>query len=119
MIDLEEPADRKLYTRVTRSINEIEAEIKRLGYWSAEPLPEAAYRFQAAFAMDTMTFVQWLQFVFITRVRDILAKQGTFPLQSMVGVQAMREFDGNEDASRLVSLLAQFDELFDRRKYPI
>jgi len=32
MIDLEEPADRKLYTRVTRSIDEIEAEIKRLGY---------------------------------------------------------------------------------------
>ena len=64
MIDPEEPADWKLYTRVTRSIDEIQAEIKRIGYWSTEPLPEAAYRFQAAFAMDTMTFVRWLQFVF-------------------------------------------------------
>jgi len=113
MIDPEEPADRKLYARVTRSINEIEAEIKRIGYWSSEPLPESTYRFQAAFAMDTMTFVQWLQFVFIPRVRDIIAQHGTFPSQSMVGVQAMREFDGDEDASRLVSLLTEFDELFD------
>ncbi len=104
----------KLYAHVARSIDEIEAEIKRTGYWSSEPLPEAAYQFQAAFAMDTMTFVQWLQFVFIPRVRDILATQGTFPSQSMVGVQAMREFDGDEDASRLVSLLTEFDELFDR-----
>ena len=103
-----------LYARVARSLDEIEAEIKRIGYWSAEPLPKAAYQFKAAFAMDTMTFVQWLQFVFIPRVRDILAKQGTFPSQSLVGVQAMREFDGDEDASRLVSLLSQFDELFNR-----
>jgi uncharacterized protein YqcC (DUF446 family) len=109
----------KLYARVAHAIDEIEAEIKRIGYWSTEPLPEAAYQFQAAFAMDTMTFVQWLQFVFIPRVRDILAKQGTFPLQSMVGVQAMREFDGDEDASRLVLLLTKFDELFGRRRNPL
>ena len=102
------------YPPVAHAIDEIEAEIKRIGYWSAEPLPEAAYQFKAAFAMDTMAFVQWLQFIFITRVRDIIAKREAFPSQSMVGVQAMREFDGDEKASKLVSLLCRFDELFSR-----
>jgi uncharacterized protein YqcC (DUF446 family) len=94
-------------------IDEIEAEIKHIGYWSGRPMPEPAYQFQAAFAMDTMTFVQWLLFVFIPRVRDLIAHQEKLPSESMVGVQAMREFDGDETAERLVSMQSKFDELFN------
>ncbi len=80
--------------------------------WSAGPLPEEAYNFKQAFGMDTMAFSQWLQYIFIPRVHQIIEKHEEFPTQSMVGVQAMREFDGEPQASRLVSLLSEFDDLF-------
>ena len=96
-------------------IAEIEAEMKRTGYWSTQPLPAEAYDFRQAFAMDTMAFPQWLQFVFIPRVRQIIDEQGAFPSQSMVGTQAIREFDGDVNAEQLVSLLNDFDRLFDRQ----
>jgi uncharacterized protein YqcC (DUF446 family) len=91
----------------------IETEMKRIGFWQAEPLGPAQYNFQRAFAMDTMAFSQWLQFIFIPRVNEIIASEGQFPEQSMVGAQAVREFDSYPEASDLIRLLSEFDALFN------
>jgi uncharacterized protein YqcC (DUF446 family) len=99
-----------LYQQVEQRLSVIEAEMKKIGYWQEAPLPPEAYNFQLAFAMDTMAYSQWLQFVFIPRVRSILKSHGDFPSSSSVGTQALREFDGNPDADQLVSLLCSFDE---------
>lgn len=101
-----------LHSQVAKAISEIEAEMKDIGYWAATPLPPEAYDFHEAFAMDTMAFSQWLQFVFVPRVNQIIEDREEFPSVSMVAVQAMREFDGQEEADRLVELLSEFDALF-------
>lgn len=108
------PSQNRL-ANVRKIIAEIEAEMKRKGYWSTQPLPAEAYDFRQAFAMDTMAFSQWLQFVFIPRVRQILEEQRAFPARSMVGTQAIREFDGDANAAQLISLLNDFDRLFDKQ----
>ena len=100
------------YTTVENKLNEIEAELKRIGYWRDEPLPPEMYEFTQAFAMDTMPFAYWLEFIFIPRVRSIIEEQGQFPAGSMVGTQAIREFDGDHDAAGLVTMLCEFDDLF-------
>jgi len=112
MPDLHPLSDR--FERVERIIGEIEEEMKRIGYWRAEPLPDEAYQFQQAFALDTMTFAQWLQFILIPRVHKLLDEKSIFPERSMIGTQAIREFDGDEKASRLVQLLNEFDMLFNK-----
>jgi prolyl-tRNA editing enzyme YbaK/EbsC (Cys-tRNA(Pro) deacylase)/uncharacterized protein YqcC (DUF446 family) len=101
------------YARAASLAAEIEAELKAIGCWSEEQLPEEAFDFRQAFAMDTMAFSQWLQFVLLPRVHQIIAERDEFPTHSMVGVQAMREFDGDARADRLVSLLNEFDGLFN------
>jgi uncharacterized protein YqcC (DUF446 family) len=100
------------YGPVQTKIAAIEAEMKRLGWWQDQPLKPEQYDFHQAFAMDTLTFTQWLQFIFIPRVNDIIASQGVFPDHSMVATQAVREFDGIGEASNLVRLLSEFDALF-------
>ncbi len=101
--------------RARAAIDGIEAEMKRLGYWSDAPLPEAAYAFRRAFAQDTMSFGQWLQFVLIPRVHEIIEQRGEFPRASMVGAQAVREFDGDEHAETLIRLLNEFDRLIESK----
>ncbi len=103
-----------LYNNVKRIIEEIETEMKQTGYWSDEPLPENACQFRQAFAMDTMPFSQWVQFIFIPRVRSIIVEKSSFPKNSMVGTQALREFGGDEAGSKLVSLLIEFDKIINR-----
>lgn len=100
------------YQDVHIKLEEIVAEMKRIGYWQEEPLRPEQYDFRSAFAMDTMTFSQWLQFIFVPRVEQILDSQGTFPSRSQVGTQAIREWDGVPEAAHLVELLCAFDALF-------
>ena len=98
---------------VKQRIKEIGAEMKRIGFWQAKPLPQEAYDFHQAFAMDTMPFTSWLQFIFIPRVNQIIDSGGQFPKVSQVGAQAVREFDGVTEASELTQMLAEFDRLIE------
>ena len=106
---------RAVHTRAAEKLAAIEEEMKTIGVWSQEPLPETAYAFKRAFAADTMAFTQWIQFVLIPRVRSILEQGGDFPQGSMVGTQAVREFDGYDRAGRLCTLLSEFDALFNKQ----
>ena len=100
-----------LQQKVTKLAGEIEAEMRRIGMWTSEtPSPEQM-DFNEAFAMDTMSFSWWLQFVFLPRVHEAAAAN-RFPSSSSVATQAVREFDGEPNADRLLSLLSEFDALF-------
>ena len=97
---------------VVRYADRIEAEMRSIGFWQNEPLRPEQMEFTQAFALDTMTYAQWLQFVFLPRVREAAAAN-QFPSGSGVGTQAVREFDGSPEAGDLITLLAEFDALFD------
>jgi uncharacterized protein YqcC (DUF446 family) len=96
---------------VLAAAGRIEAELRRLGWWSATPPPDEAFDFAQPFAMDTLAFSQWLQWIFLPRVKEAAA-EGAFPASSHVAAQAVREFDGRPEASTLLELLADFDALF-------
>jgi uncharacterized protein YqcC (DUF446 family) len=99
--------------RVVAMVDAIEQEMRSIGAWQATPLEEEKYAFKQAFAMDTMSFLQWLQFIFLVRVRSLIESNGPFPSNSQVGVQARREFDGQAEAYSLADLLGEFDALFN------
>jgi uncharacterized protein YqcC (DUF446 family) len=100
------------YQTVDAKIAAIETEMKRIGMWQAEPLEPEQYDFRAAFGADTMAFEQWLEFIFIPHVREIIVTRGPFPSESHVAAQAVREFDTSGfDTARLQQLLQEFDDL--------
>ncbi|MBX9599784.1 MAG: YqcC family protein [Bryobacteraceae bacterium] len=88
---------------------EIEAELKRIGLWSSDPIPEDAYTYRGAFAMDTMSFEQWLQFVLLPSLREIAAENGRFPKATGFGQRAIIEFDGLDNGDRLIELLGELE----------
>ena len=91
----------------------IEAELRRIGAWQAEPPPGPAFDSEQAFFADTMTFYQWLQFVLLARLREIAATGGEFPRESEVGAYAVRELDGVAGAGPLIGLLSEFDDIVE------
>lgn len=100
---------------VEAKLNAIEAEMKRIGMWQARPLTADQLDFHAAFGGDKMAFEQWLQFIFISNVRDLIAANGKFPNHSQVADQAFREWrmwGDREGVDQLLELLNDFDALF-------
>ena len=100
------------YQTVDAKIAAIEIEMKRIGMWQDEPLKPEQYDFRSAFGADTMAFEQWLEFIFIPHVRDMIVTREPFPSESNVAAQALREFDTSGfDTARLQQLLQEFDDL--------
>jgi len=93
----------------------MEQELRAMGVWQAQPLPPEAFQSRRAFFGDTMSFYQWVQFVLLARIREIVAAGGSFPKQSQVGAYAVRELDGENEAAGLVSLLCEFDRFIEGR----
>ena len=89
----------------------LEAELKRLRWWTVQAPPPAAFEDMGAFGQGTLGFAQWIQFVLVSRIREIASERGEFPSGSEVGAYAVRELDGAPDADRLIQLLHKVDAL--------
>lgn len=102
-----------VHKEVEERIVEIQRAMRELGLWQSGSLPPDAYEFELPFGVDKLTFAQWLQFVFVPRVKTVVAAKGDFPNSSSVGTQAVRELDGVEGGDRLVELLCEFDRFIE------
>lgn len=98
--------------RLATLLNDIEAEMKRLDLWEAQPPPSRAFGSDAPFCFDTMAVTQWLQWVFIPRMRETLAMNLPLPAASQVAPVVELYFDDvGGERGELVVLLEAFDEL--------
>jgi uncharacterized protein YqcC (DUF446 family) len=68
---------------------DIEAELRQIGCWQAESPPPAALSSEQPFAVDTLNFAQWLQFIFIPRMRFLIDQQQGLP--GVSGIAPMAE----------------------------
>lgn len=98
-----------VYARALSYANQIAGELTKLNGGPVSAPPDEAFRSSTAFFADTMTFLQWLQFVLVPRIQQVVLQGGAFPSASSVGAYAARELDGMDEAGPLVSLLAEFD----------
>ncbi len=97
------------------ALGRIEAEMQRLGLWDVPVPNEAAIAAGGAFGTATMSFAQWLRWVFVPRVHDLLESGEALPHESHVAAQAAREWGHSPlsvDTGRLETLLSEFDALF-------
>ncbi|MEG0862248.1 MAG: YqcC family protein [Pseudomonas sp.] len=90
----------------------IEHELRVQGWWS-ETLPSAeALASTTPFAVDSMNFDQWLQFIFLPKMTEILEKGLALPNASGILVMAETVYaDRPEQSRELRRLLAEFDQL--------
>lgn len=102
-----------LYTQALAKADEIEAELKRLRRWESQRPPEEKFDNMGAFGSNTMPFEQWLQFVLIPRIHDIVKDQEEFPPESNLATYCIRSFDGNTEAGSLHQILFDLDDLIN------
>ncbi|MGH8540267.1 MAG: YqcC family protein, partial [Stenotrophobium sp.] len=104
--------------KIGQQLDLIEAEMKRIGYWSAEP-PDLQAKFASGEMQsytDAPSFELWLQQIFIPNARDGVASD-ELPEQSQVGLMALRQYEYQSSvpvAQQLLSLLNDFDDMVER-----
>src|SRR6478735_3224862 len=102
-----------LYKKVSAKATEIKAELKRLNRWQHEPMSAEKFENMGAFGSNTMAYEQWIQFVLLSRIQEIINERGEFPSDSNLSTYAIREFSGDYEASHLQDLLYDLDRIIN------
>jgi uncharacterized protein YqcC (DUF446 family) len=97
---------------VVEILMDIEKELRELQLWESEPPSAQALASTQPFAIDTLTFVQWLQFIFIPRLYVMVDNQLALPSVSGVAPMAEEYFKSqNLHSAPLIKHLYKMDQL--------
>ncbi|MEX6503985.1 YqcC family protein [Pseudomonas zhanjiangensis] len=90
----------------------IERELRVQGWWAETPPSPQALASEQPFCVDTLAFEQWLQWIFLPRMKTLVERGAALP--SVSGIQPMAEQVYGEQSERargLIRLLGEFDRL--------
>jgi uncharacterized protein YqcC (DUF446 family) len=101
------------HTKAAEILLEIEAEMRRISLWSEQKPADDKLSSELPFCYDTLAVEQWLQWIFIPRMRRILEQNLDLPTKCDIHPYA-EEFltDRAQDTVQLLALIKRFDELF-------
>lgn len=90
----------------------IERALRLQGLWSDQEMPETAVYSTEPFALDCLQLEEWLQWIFLPRMKTIL--EMNHPLPASSGIREMAEMvyaEKLQEVATLLEALEQFDQL--------
>jgi len=98
--------------RIADVLLEVEANLRISGKWEPEQPTEKALASDQPFCLDTLAFEQWLQWIFLPRMKEIVEHAHPLPIKSGIYEYA-EECLHNKDlqSSDLLTLIKRFDDL--------
>ena len=97
------------YTRIAALLMELEQIMRRDGLWHHKPPSPEAMSSSMPFAVDSMEFTDWLQFIFIPRMHNIIAQQLELPAACAIAPAAEIALMGRSGVDALMVQLQIID----------
>ena len=98
-------------TQVTQLLNELECALKAEKLWQSQAPTQEALLSSAPFCCDTLSFSQWLQFIFIEKMRLMIAAKVPLPTSMALLPMAEQSWSGEpENYTQLLTIVAQLDD---------
>lgn len=99
-------------TLVAEVLIDIEAQLRQLGLWDKIPPSTEALASDQPFCVDTLSLPQWLQFIFLPTLYQMLENEQPLPARCGIAPMAEEFFRGSELAvDELLLALEKIDEL--------
>ncbi|PLW67493.1 YqcC family protein [Pseudohalioglobus lutimaris] len=101
-----------MHTEIAEVLIDIEAHLRRLNMWEQIPPSTQALASSEPFCVDTMTLTQWLQFVFIPTIYQMIEDGESLPEQCGIAPMGEAFFrDSSHGVEDLIASLRKIDEL--------
>lgn len=96
---------------LSQLLQSLEAELRAQGRWDEQPPPAESLRSSEPFAVDCLSFDQWLQWILLPRMHELLRRQ--LPLPPVCAIQPMAEevYGEQDPAARISRLVGEIDAL--------
>lgn len=101
--------------KLTLLLNELETELRALNLWNDIPPAPEKLASQQPFAVDTLTFPEWLQWIYLKRLRALVDANAALPKGAEVKPYAEENFARTgQPADRLLVIIDHIDECLGR-----
>ncbi len=90
---------------------QIELAMRRARLWHREAPTPAAMTSRTPFCADTLVFTEWLQFIFLPRMRVLLENDQALPQASGIAPMAEEALPTVEGRDAVLALIKAFDAL--------
>ncbi|MCK9563193.1 MAG: YqcC family protein [Bacteroidales bacterium] len=98
--------------QLANELLDLEAALRRLRLWHDIAPPPSALASTAPFACDALLFTEWLQFIFIPRLGELVAAGAPLPASCDVTPMAEEYFKANgQYCAPVLMILARIDQL--------
>lgn len=105
-----------IYPTLCKALDELESVLRGAGLWSGQSPSEDALASTEPFACDRLLFTEWLQFIFIPRLRRLADIEGVLPEKCAVAPMAEEYFRAKGVAGdEIVRVLLRLDILISQR----
>ncbi|AZZ99156.1 YqcC family protein [Pseudoalteromonas sp. R3] len=94
---------------VWRLLDELEHTLRQAELWQATPVPVEALRSTQPFCCDTLRFEQWLQFVFVVKMRALLQSGSALPANMAIAPMAEISLAQHPQLAVLLNVLQRLD----------
>ena len=107
----------KQFVLIENVLNQLEHKLKELALWQEESPSAQALESIQPFCVDTLSFSEWLQWVFLVKMRIVIAHQLPLPKTSAIAPMAEEALKEQRDGeAQLIVLLQRFDEIICSQK---
>lgn len=104
-----------LEVRVAEVLIDIEKELRELQLWQAQAPSAEDLASQQPFCIDTLSFPQWLQFVFLPRMHSLILEKAGLPTVCGIAPIAEEYFRGVPlNAAVLIAHIERIDQVLTR-----
>ncbi|GGB62226.1 hypothetical protein GCM10011607_23740 [Shewanella inventionis] len=104
-----------LYLTCKNHLIILEQTLKQCSLWSDDAPSKEAMASSAPFACDTMAFEQWLQFIFIPKMTELIQLQQPLPSSMAIAPMAEHVWKGMAQRQILITHLQSFDALLNQQ----
>jgi len=102
----------ELRQNLFESLKNMQTELENSGLWELDSPPASHLASTEPFCVDTLNFTQWLQWVLIPRMREIIDAEAPLPPESGIHVLAQEALkDMEQDMRPLIAEIQAFDQL--------
>lgn len=102
--------------KINDALNTLESELIRVDLWSDEPPTPEQLASREPFGVDTMTFEQWLQWIFIPKLREMINMPAFNGMAHSSDIHTMADYlfkDYPENTDNVTKIIQSIDKLLN------
>ncbi|WP_373293395.1 YqcC family protein [Shewanella hanedai] len=104
-----------LYIKTTEKLCQLEDELKVHGLWSKEAPSQEAMANTSPFSCEVMSFENWVQFIFIPKMNQLIISKSALPSSISIAPMAHHVWNAQSHLQPLIMIFDDLDNLLSEQ----